>query len=500
MQLQEATIAELQHAMEEGELSSRQLTEWYIERIQQLDKEGPSLHAIIEINPEALEIATSLDQERALKGKRGQLHGIPVLLKDNIATADRMETTAGSLALLGARPIRDAYVAQQLRAAGAIILGKANLSEWANIRSSDSSSGWSARGGQCRNPYVLDRTPSGSSSGSAVAVSANLVTVSLGTETDGSILSPASTNGVVGIKPTVGLTSRAGVIPISHSQDTVGPFARTVTDAAIVLGAITGIDEHDTATYSNGGQSHKDYTQFLVADGLRGARIGVARQTYFGRNEKVQKLINLALQCMQEQGAIIIDPANIFTSEQMAASESEMTVMLYELKADMHTYLSDLEQSPVHSLQDIIDFNREHADEEMPFFGQDIFEQAQQTPGLDDPRYQNALAENHRLSREEGIDKIMDTYQLDALVAPTCGPAWCIDHANGDLFTGVNTQATALSGYPAVSVPAGYIFDLPVGITFMGRAYSEPTLLKLAYAFEQATHQRKEPRYLPTAK
>jgi amidase len=498
MQLQEVTIAELQNAMAQGQLTSRQLTEMYIARIHEIDQNGPTLNAVIEINPDALEIATALDNERAQGNVRGPLHGIPILLKDNIATLDRMQTTAGSLALLNSRPPRDAFVAHKLREAGAVILGKANLSEWANIRSSVSSSGWSARGGQARNPYVLDRTPSGSSSGSATAVAANLVTVSLGTETDGSILGPASANGVVGIKPTVGLTSRSGVIPIAHSQDTVGPFARTVTDAAIVLGAITGIDEHDPATSAREDKFYYDYTQFLAADGLRGARIGVARQTYFGRSPKADTLIEVALQQMAEQGAIIIDPANIPTSEHMTTSEAELCVLLYELKADLNAYLSTLIEAPVRTLEEIIAFNKAHAAEELPFFDQDLFERAQATTGLDNPEYLAALAENQRLARQEGIDAIMEHYQLDALIVPTSSPAWCIDHINGDHDTTVSTQPAALAGYPAISVPAGTTFELPVGITFIGQAYSEPTLIKLAYAFEQATKHRTPPRFLPT--
>ncbi|GAC1360533.1 MAG: amidase [Ktedonobacteraceae bacterium] len=498
MQLEEVTISELQAEMVAGNITARQLTEMYIERIQNLDKDGPSLLSVVEINPDALAIAQALDQERATQGPRGPLHGIPVLLKENIATLDKMETTAGSLALLGARPPRDAFVARRLREAGAIILGKTNLSEWANFRSSNSSSGWSGRGGQTRNPYILDRTPCGSSSGSAVAVAANLAAAALGTETDGSILCPSSTNGVVGIKPTVGLTSRAGVIPIAHSQDTVGPFGRTVADAAIVLSAITGVDEYDPGTHENTGRFPKDYTKFLDADGLRGARIGVCRQIYFGYSARTDALINAGLERMAALGAIIIDDTNIPTAEQMSSSQSEHHVLLYEFKADLNAYLSSLTTSPVRSLADIIAFNEAHAEQELPYFGQELLLQAQETTDLSDPQYLNALAENHRLSREEGIDAIMDQHNLDALVMPTRGPAWCIDLINGDHDIGGSAQAAALAGYPAISVPAGFVFGLPVGITFMGRAFSEPTLIKLAYAFEQATKQRRPPQYLPT--
>ncbi|GAC1393416.1 MAG: amidase [Ktedonobacteraceae bacterium] len=496
--LEEATISDLQTAMVSGLLTSQRLTEMYIERIHALDQSGPTLKSVIEINPDALEIAHALDEERRVKGPRGPLHGIPLLLKDNIATLDNMQTTAGSLALVGSRPPREAFVAQKLREAGAVLLGKANLSEWANFRSTTSSSGWSGRGGQTRNPYVLDRTPCGSSSGSAVAIAANLAAASLGTETDGSIICPATSNGLVGIKPTLGLTSRAGVIPIAHSQDTVGPFGRTVTDAAILLGAITGIDTHDAATQASDGKFYNDYTQFLTPDGLRGTRIGVARQTYFGYNGKADAIAEAAIETMRTLGAEIIDPADIATAQQMASSDTEMTVLLYEFKADLNAYLAELTDTPVRSLADIIAFNEAHSDEEMLYFGQELLLKAQATTSLADAKYLSALAENHRLSRKEGIDAVMDEYHLDALVMPSGGPSWCIDLITGDHTIGGCEQAAALAGYPLISVPAGSTFELPVGITFMGRAYSEPTLLKLAYAFEQATKARRMPRYLPT--
>lgn len=498
MNLEEATIEELQEAMAQGRLTTRQLVEWYIERIHTLDQSGPMLKSVIEINPDALAIADALDLERSTQGPRGPLHGIPVLIKDNIATADNMQTTAGSLALVGSRPARDAFVAQKLRAAGALILGKTNLSEWANLRGRPSISGWSGRGGQTRNPYALDRTACGSSSGSAVAVAANLVAVSLGTETDGSILCPASICDVVGIKPTVGLTSRSGVIPISHSQDSIGPFARTVTDAAIVLGAITGIDNRDAATLESEGKYHTDYTQFLDATALRGARIGVARSAYFGYSPKADQLIETTLKQLTEAGAILVDPADIPTSKQMETSSSENTVLVTELKVDLNAYLGDLLTSPVRTLADVIAFNKAHADQELNLFGQELFIEAEATAGSDDPGYLKALAESQRLSRTEGIDAVMDHYQLDALVMPTCSPAWLIDGVNGDYYTGSSTQPAAMAGYPAISVPAGHVQELPVGITFTGRAYSEPTLIKLAYAFEQATKARHKPEYLPT--
>lgn len=496
--LEEITITELQAAMARGELNARELAEMYIERIHALDQQGPTLRSILEINPASLEIAEKLDEERRNHGPRGPLHGIPVLLKDNIATSDAMQTTAGSLALVGSRPPRDAFVVQKLRQAGAVILGKTNLSEWANFRSSASSSGWSGRGGQGRNPYVLDRTPCGSSSGSATAIAANLATVSLGTETDGSILCPASSNGVVGIKPTVGLTSRAGVIPISHSQDTVGPCARTVADAAALLGALTGIDPRDSATHGSERKFYTDYTQFLDPDGLRGAHIGIARQVYCGYSTKADAIVNSAIKQLRELGAEIIDPADIPTAEQMSKSKAELTVLLHEFKADLNAYLAELTCTPVRSLADIIEFNNAHANEELSYFGQEIFLMAQETSSLTHPDYLSALDENYRLSRQEGIDAVMDLHKLDALVMPTSSPSWRIDLVNGDHEMGGSSQPAALAGYPAISVPAGYVFDLPVGITFMGRAFSEPTLIKLAYAFEQATKVRHSPRYLPT--
>lgn len=500
MQLEEATIAELQAAMADGQITARQLAEMYIEQIKTIDHTGPMLNSVIEINPDALKIADALDQERNQQGPRSSLHGIPILVKDNIATDDRMQTTAGSLALLNSKVPRDAFVVQKLREAGAVILGKTNLSEWANFRSSHSSSGWSARGGQTHNPYVLDRTPCGSSSGSGVAISANLATAALGTETDGSVLCPSAMNGIVGIKVTLGLTSRAGVVPIAHSQDTVGPMARTVADAAAVLGAITGVDERDEATRESAGKFHSDYTQFLDPNGLRGARIGVARTQYFDNSPKADAIIEAAIKQMKELGAVIIDPADIPTAKQMAASESETTVLLYEMKADLNKYLSELGESAVRTLADIIAFNEAHADQELHYFGQDLLIRAQETVGLKHLDYLAALEENHRLSRQEGIDAVMEQYQLDALVAPTSSPAWVIDHVNGDHHTGSSTQPTALSGYPAITVPAGYTFELPVGMSFMGRAYSEPTLIKLAYAFEQATKKRRAPGFLPTGK
>ncbi len=498
-QVEEATIAELQAAMAANQLTARRLTEMYLERIAALDRSGPALRSVIETNPDALDIAMALDRERASSGPRGPLHGVPILLKDNIATADRMETTAGSLALVGARPPRDAFVAERLRAAGAVVLGKANLSEWANFRSTHSSSGWSARGGQAVNPYALDRTPCGSSSGSASAVAANLTAASLGTETDGSILCPANVNGVVGIKPTVGLISRAGVVPIAHSQDTVGPFGRSVADAAAVLGAITGIDPRDPTTQASAGKAHRDYTAFLDPHGLRGARIGIAREVYFGYSEKADAVVEAAIETLKALGAVIVDPANIPSAKRMRESEAELTVLLYEFKADLNAYLAALgPDAPVRTMEDVIAFNEAHPTQEMPYFGQELFLQAQAKGPLSDQDYLAALEENRRLARQEGIDAVMDALDLDALLMPTGSPAWKIDLIDGDHHLGGSSQPAALAGYPAISVPAGHAFGLPVGVTFMGKAFSEPKLIRFAYAFEQATRARRPPRFPPT--
>jgi amidase len=496
-ELEETTIAELQEGMKSGQFTARSLVEKYLTRIAEIDKQGPALNSVIEINPEALAIADSLDAERKAKGPRGPLHGIPILIKDNLDTADRMTTTAGSLALAGSIPPRDAFVVQKLREAGAIILGKTNLSEWANFRSTRSTSGWSARGGQTRNPYALDRNPCGSSSGSGVAVAANLCAAAIGTETDGSIVCPANANSIVGIKPTVGLVSRSGIIPIAHSQDTAGPMARTVADAAILLGALTGVDPRDAATRQSRGRSFTDYTQFLDPHGLRGARIGVARN-FFGFNDRVDQLMNQAIEVMKRLGAIIIDPANITTAGKF--NDSELEVLLYEFKADLNKYLAELgPQAPVKSLKELIEFNEKNREKEMPYFGQDIFLKAEEKGPLSSPAYRRALAKNHRLARTLGIDAVMRKYQLEAIVAPTDGPPWVTDLVNGDHFTGGSSSPAAVAGYPNITVPAGYIFGLPVGISFFGRAYSEPVLIKLAYAFEQATRFRQPPRFLPTA-
>jgi amidase len=495
-ELDEITVAELMDGIKSGKYTISSVTEKYISRIKSIDKDGPAINSVIELNPDALKIADELDKELKEKGPRGPLHGIPVLIKDNIDTADRMQTTAGSLALVGSKPLKDSFVAQQLRSAGALILGKTNLSEWANIRSTHSTSGWSGRGGLTKNPYALDRNTSGSSSGSGAAVTANLCAVAIGTETDGSVVSPSSINGIVGIKPTVGLVSRSGIIPISHSQDTAGPMARTVRDAAFLLGVMAGVDPEDTATTDKNRKSYTDYTQFLDPDGLKGARIGVVRK-YFGFLPQVDEIMENSLDILKNKSAVLIDPADIDAIGKL--DENEMTVLLYELKADMKAYLDRRGSgSPVHSLKDIIEFNKETAAEEMPYFRQELFLQAEEKGPLTDKKYLDALKKNHDLTRKEGIDAVMDKYNLDALVSPTDSPAWLTDLVDGDHFLGGSSQLAAVAGYPHITVPAGFVSGLPVGISFYGRAWSESVLLKIAYGFEQASKARKPPNFLPT--
>jgi amidase len=497
--LVELSIAEMQAAMAAGTLSSAELVRGYLQRITSLDdadRPGPGVNSIVEVNPQALEIARRRDRERHDGHLRGPLHGIPIVLKENIDTADRMQTTAGSLALLGSLPTHDATVVARLRAAGAVILGKANLSEWANFRSFQSSSGWSGRGGQTRNPYVLDRNPCGSSAGSGAAVSASFCAAALGTETDGSIVCPASINGVVGIKPTVGLTSRAGVIPISHTQDTVGPHGRTVADAAAVLGALTGVDPRDPATAASAGRFHADYTQFLDPDGLNGARIGVFRNTTTGYSPETDAIFEVAVQAMEDAGAVLVDPADVPTIEELNADSAEIIVLVYEFKRDLAAYLATRPGLPVANLADLIAFNIAHADREMPYFGQELFELADADLFTEED-YLDALARGKQLAATDGIDAVLAEHDLDALVAPTGSPSWPTDLINGDHFLGASSTAAAVAGYPMVNVPAGFSFGLPVGISFIGTAWSEPTLIKLASGFEHVTRIRRRPRFLP---
>jgi amidase len=495
-ELEEKTVAELQEAMASGRLTSKAITEKYLERIDAIDRRGPTLRHVIETNPDALKIAGELDAERKSKGPRGPLHGVPVLVKDNIDTADRMTTTAGSLALEGHIAAKDAFLVARLRAAGAVILGKANLSEWANIRSHHSSSGWSARGGQAKNPYALDRNTSGSSAGSAGAVSANLCAVAVGTETDGSIMSPSSCCGIVGIKPTVGLISRAGVIPISSSQDTAGPMTRTVADAAALLGAMTGVDPDDEATKASEGKAEKDYTKFLKADGLKGAKIGVLRMGERW-HPKVKPIMEAAIAAMKSAGATVVESVEVKTQNKFG--EAEYQVLLFEFKATLNAYLAKLGPgAKVRTLADVIAFNEAHRDREMPFFEQEIFLEAQAKEELDSPVYQKHRDDARKLSREEGLHAALDAGGFDALIAPTAGPAHLTDLVHGDRDIGGSSSLCAAAGCPSLTVPAGYVSGLPVGITFMGRAFAEATLIKLAYAFEQATKARKAPKFLLT--
>lgn len=495
-ELDEASIAQLQQAMASGQLSASAITELYLGRIRALDREGPELGAIIETNPNALRIATELDQERERLGPRGPLHGIPVVVKDNIDTHDSMTTTAGSLALEGSIPPIDSFVAQNLRAAGAIILAKANMSEWAYFRSARATSGWSARGGQCRNPYALDRNPCGSSSGSAVAVATNLAAVAIGTETSGSIMCPSSVNGIVGIKPTVGLWSRSGIIPISHSQDTAGPMCRTVHDAAVLLGAITSVDPRDPATAAGDRRAFSDYTQFLMPDGLNGARIGIARDIS-GFDARVGELFEAAIGAMRSAGATIIDPVRLNPTGWK--DPAALVVLEYEFKAGLNSYLAGVGPgAPVCSLAELIEFNERNAAREMPFFGQERLVASQARGSLDDPTYLEALKALQRANREEGIDAVMDSNRLDAIAAPSTDVAWLTDHIKGDRQGPSSAGPAAIAGYPNITVPMGAVSGLPVGISFFGRAWSEPTLLGIAYAYEQATNHRRPPTFAAT--
>lgn len=495
--VEEMTIAEMQAGLASGQLTSVALVNQYLARIQAIDESKRiGLNSILTLEPRAHEIARQRDRELRSNGPRGPLHGIPILLKDNIDTAS-MQTTAGSLALVGAPPVEDATVARKLKAAGAILLGKANLSEWANFRGFNSSSGWSAVGGQTRNPHVLDRNPCGSSSGSAASVAASLCAAALGTETDGSIVCPASACGVVGIKPTVGLTSRAGVVPISHTQDTVGPHGRTVADAAAVLGALTGVDPRDPATARSAGRFHADYTQFLDPDALNGTRIGVARHSFWGYSDETDRVAEEAIQAMRDAGAVIVDPADIPNMDEINSDLAEIIVLVYEFKRDLNAYLATRTGVPVGSLADVIAFNEAHAEQELKWFGQEWMLLAE-AEIFSEAEYLAAVERGPRIAGPEGIDAALALHGVDALIAPTGSPAWPIDLVNGDHFLGASSWPAAMAGYPLISVPAGEAFGLPVGMTFMGGAWSEPTLIRLASGFEHVVQGRGKPEYLPT--
>ena len=492
-ELDEATVGDLQKAMEEGRETSVSICEKYLARIEEIDRDGPGLRSVIETNPHALANARDKDAQRRDGKVYGPLHGIPVLLKDNIETGGPMQTTAGSLVMEGNTGLHDAFIVDRLRQAGAVVLGKTNLSEWANFRSTRSTSGWSGRGGQTKNPYALDRNPCGSSSGSGVAASANLAALTIGTETDGSIVCPSTSNGIVGIKPTVGLVSRSGIIPLSHSQDTAGPMCRTVRDAALLLDAIARRDPRDPASADYKGTGF--YVQHCNAAGLKGRRIGVGRQ-FFGFNPNVDAVMEDAIRALKDAGAVIVDPVDMDTRGQY--DDTEFEVLLYEFKADINAYLAANDKVPHNSLADLIRANEFMKDREMPYFGQEIFEMAQEKGPLSDKKYRDALAKNHLLSREKGIDAAMAKHKVDAIVAPTGGPAWTTDLVNGDHFSGGSSSPAAVSGYPAVTVPAGFVRGLPVGVTFFGRKWSEPVLIKFAYAFEQATKARRAPKFMTT--
>jgi amidase len=493
-EIEEVSLADLALGLQQGRWTSRRLLELYAERIQRIDRDGPRLRAVIEMNPEAEAIAGQLDQERKQNHSRGPLHGIPILIKDNIDTADRMATSAGSLALGGWHPPTDSFVAARLRAAGALILGKTNLSEWANFRSTHSVSGWSGRGGQTRMPYAVHRNPSGSSSGSGAAVAASMCAAAIGSETDGSVVSPSSVNGLVGVKPTVGLISRAGIIPISHSQDTAGPMARTVRDAAILLSALTGVDANDAATAASAGKTQPDYTRFLDANGLRGARLGIARK-FFDKNAVMDAFLNQCIDMLKRAGAEVIDPADLPSHGKW--NDAEFEVLLYEFKADLNAYLAKLPAArEPRTLAGLIDFNDNIGAREMPYFGQEIFHQAQEKGPLTEKKYLDARQQCLQLTRTEGIDAVIDRYKLDAIVTLTNGPACLIDWVNGDSDTGGCSSPAAIAGYPHITVPAGFYRGLPLGLSFFGKAWSEPVLLKLASGFESVAQARRAPKFL----
>ena len=491
---EEYTITQLQQGYDNGDFTVAEVVQAYLDRIKAIDDSGPTLNAVIEVNPDALAIAGQLDQELKDGKKRGPMHGVPVLLKDNIDTHDQMSTTAGSRALAGSHPLQDSYISMKLREAGAVIIGKANLSEWANFRGNLSSSGWSGVGGQTKNPYVLDRNPCGSSSGSGVAVSANLTMIAIGTETNGSIVCPATANGIVGIKPTVGLLSRSGIVPISFTQDTPGPMARTVTDAAIALGVMTGIDPADSKTAASEGKALTDYTAFLKEDGLKGKRLGwftSARGNHF----KVDILMQHAANYLKSQGAEVIEIDNIYDREVGSLS---FQVLLWEFKDGLNRYFASLgENAPVKNVEDLIEFNRKDSIE-MLYYDQELVLEAQKKGDVSSPEFQEILAKMNRLVREEGIDRVMKEHNLDAFIAPTGSPAWKTDLVNGDSYTVSSSSPAAIAGYPNITVPMGYVDGLPVGISFFGRAWSEPLLIEIAYSYEQGTKFRKAPQFLPT--
>jgi amidase len=490
--VEELSLTDLAAAFADGRMSSQQLTQSYLERIDKLDRRGPSLGSVIETNPRALENAAALDAERKAHGARGPLHGVPVLIKDNVETSDHMMSTAGSLALRGWFAPQDAPLVERLRAAGAVILGKSNLSEWANFRSTHSISGWSGRGGQCRNPYATDRTPSGSSSGSAVAVSANLCAIAVGTETDGSIVSPASINGIVGLKPTVGLVSRRGIVPISHSQDTAGPLARSVRDAAVMLSIMAGLDTADAASVAVGDRFQTDYARYVDPKGLNGARLGIARK-FFADSAPLNGFLDACIATLKTAGAVIVDPADLPMHGSTGAAEQE--VMLYEFKSDLNAYLKRLPPTfPVRSLSALIRFNEAHRDTEMPLFDQELLRQAEAKGPLTEKAYKDARAACLKATRSNGIDTVVAQHKLDAIVTLTSGPAWLIDTVNGDSDSGGCSSPAAIAGYPHITVPAGLFRGLPIGLSFFGAAFSEPTLIKLGSGFEAVAHGRTPPR------
>ncbi len=494
---EEFSLVKLQDLMKSGDLNSVQLTEYYLSKIDKIDKNGTRLNAVIELNPEAMKIAMQRDEERAGGKIRGPLHGIPVMIKDNINTADKMHTTAGSLALSGLIAGKDSFVARKLREAGVVILGKTNLSEWANFRSTHSSSGWSSRGGQTHNPYILDRSPCGSSSGSGVTVSANLCAVAIGTETDGSVVCPSATNGIVGIKPTVGLISRSGIIPISFSQDTAGPMARTVEDAAALLGVLTGFDPEDEKTKTIEGKIALDYTLFLDPEALQGKIIGIDRKS-FGYHEKLDNVINQNIELIKNAGATLVELDSIISDNSVYDNEFEL--FLYEFKDGINKYLEMNPGSGMKTLQDLIEFNEANRNTVMPYFGQEIFIEAQKKEGIDSIEYKSLLEKIDKVVRKEGIDRVIAEHNLDAIVAPTGGPAWTIDLVNGDHYLGSSSSLPAMAGYPHITVPAGFIDGLPVGISFYGAAWHEPGLIAIAYAYEQLTRNRQKPSFIDTLK